>query len=75
MASASSSEKLRLQIDELQDFILEAKRKSIRIAYLIIGKGEGVLRKAVIKELQKKGVVHAEVANPPYFGNAIKVYL
>lgn len=74
-ASLPTSEKLRLQLEDLEDFLIDAKKKSVRHAYLIVGKGEGVLRKEVKRKLTYKKLKHSEVADPPYFGNAIKVYL
>jgi len=68
-----AGQKLQLQLEELRDFILEANKNSIRNAYVIVGKGEGVLRKAVIREFQIRRLSYAEIANPPYFGNALKV--
>jgi hypothetical protein len=72
-SSLPTAEKLRLQLEALDDFILDAKKKSVRYAYLIVGKGEGVLRKEVKRKLTYKKINHSEVADPPYFGNAIKV--
>ena len=63
----------KLQIEELEHFILDANKKSIRNAYIIVGKGDGVLRKEVKKVCKQKKLSFAEIANPPYFGNAIKV--
>ena len=74
-SNLSSGEKLKLQIEELNYFIRGARSKGIRSAYLIVGKGEGVLRKEVIKVLSTKKISYSEIVNPPYFGNAIKVKL
>ncbi|PCJ65681.1 MAG: hypothetical protein COA58_09760 [Bacteroidetes bacterium] len=74
-ASLSSGEKLKLQIDELNHFLKDSKSQGVRSAYLIVGKGEGILRKEVKKILSNKNIRFAEIANPPYFGNAIKVNL
>ena len=49
------------------------KKKNIRIAYVIVGKGEGVLRAEVKKVLLKNKIHHSDVAEAPYFGNAIKI--
>jgi hypothetical protein len=72
-ASLPTSEKLRLQLEALEDFLIDAKKKSVRHAYLIVGKGQGVLRQEVKRKLTYKKLKHSEVADPPYFGNAIKV--
>ena len=74
-ASILTSEKLRLQLEALEDFLIDAKKKSVRHAYLIVGKGEGVLLKEVKRKLDYRRIKHSEVADPPYFGNAIKVSL
>ncbi len=72
-ASLPTAEKLRLQLEALEDFIKDANKKSVRHAYIIVGKGDGVLRKEVKRKLVSKNIKHSEVADPPYFGNAIKV--
>jgi DNA-nicking Smr family endonuclease len=74
-ASLSTGEKLKLQLEALDDFLIEAKKKSTRHAYIIVGKGEGVLRKEVKRKLIHSKIKHSEVADPPYFGNAIKISL
>ena len=68
-----TEEKLRLKLEALEDFIKDANKKSVRHAYIIVGKGDGVLRKEVKRKLVYKNIKHSEVADPPYFGNAIKV--
>ena len=70
----SPAEKLKMQLDELTFFISKARKDNVRTAYIIVGKGEGVLRNQVKKLLQQKSIPCAEVADPPYFGNAVKAY-
>lgn len=74
-AGLTPKEKLNLQLEALEDFILNAKRNSIRSAYVIVGKGEGVLKDHVQKKLNQWDIKHSESINPPYFGNALKVKL
>lgn len=69
----SSSEKLVLQLAELDHFIVEAKKSTSKVGYVIVGKGTGKLKTEVEKRLTNLGLIHCTVANPPYFGNAIKV--
>ena len=69
----SSSEKLAYQLEVLNQFLLECRKKSRRTAYVIVGKGEGVLKKSVTTILANTKVKHVIVYDPPYFGNAIKL--
>lgn len=71
----SSSEKHRIQLDTLDNFIVDAKKQGIRSAYVIVGKGEGVLKSSVVKLLNSKDILNTIVYDPPYFGNALKVTL
>ena len=66
-------EKLKLQLEEFSQFLKDLKKKNIRIAYVIVGKGEGVLRAEVKKVLLQNKIHYSEVAEAPYFGNAIKI--
>ncbi|MGB0851207.1 MAG: Smr/MutS family protein [Bacteroidia bacterium] len=70
----SSSEKLTMQLDGLIDFINECQRKSVRNAIVVVGKGEGILKKEVCRRLESLNLKNSEVLNAPYFGNAIKIY-
>ncbi|MDB4107384.1 Smr/MutS family protein [Bacteroidia bacterium] len=70
-----SGEKLKLQIDELNHFVKDGRKQGVTSAYVIVGKGDGVLRKEVKKILTQKQIRFSEITNPPYFGNALKVYL
>lgn len=72
-ASLPSKEKLRLQLDVLNDFIEDAKTTNIRSAYIIVGRGKGVLLKHTIQELNKKNITHSIINDPPYFGNTLKI--
>ncbi len=74
-SSIQPNQKLKLQKEALYDFLVDAKRTGIVSAYIIVGKGEGVLRQAVNKILKEEGIRSSEVADPPYFGNAIKIKL
>ena len=69
----SSFEKLNLQLEAVDEFIQSAKRKSVRSAYIIVGKGEGVLKKKVSDYLKGSKIQHNTVSDPPYFGNALKL--
>jgi hypothetical protein len=66
-------EKLKLQLEEFSHFLKDFKKKNIRIAYVIVGRGEGVLRAEVKKVLLQNKIYYSEVAEAPYFGNAIKI--
>ena len=71
----SSFEKFTLQLEAVDEFIQSARRKSLRSAYVIVGKGEGVLKKKVSNHLTKSNIQHNVVSDPPYFGNALKLKL
>ena len=66
-------EKLKLQLEEFSHFLKDFKKKNISIAYVIVGRGEGVLRAEVKKVLLQNKIYYSEVAEAPYFGNAIKI--
>lgn len=70
----TSSEKLTMQLDELSDFVKDCQDKSIRNAVVIVGKGDGVLKKEVIRRLNSMHLKNNELLNAPYFGNALKIY-
>ena len=72
-AHLASDEKLQYQLEALTHFLEECKKESRRSAYVIVGKGEGILKKKVESTLRARGVKHAVVYDPPYFGNAIKL--
>jgi dsDNA-specific endonuclease/ATPase MutS2 len=69
----SAGEKLNLQLEELNHFITDARKDGVTSAYIIVGKGEGILRNAVKKKLENYKISYAEIADPPYFGNALKI--
>jgi DNA-nicking Smr family endonuclease len=54
--------------------VADCRKQSVTSAYIIVGKGDGILRSKVKQELQRIKIRNSEVADPPYFGNAIKVY-
>lgn len=72
-AHIASAQRLPLQVGALQDFIAECQKNGIRIAYVIVGKGDGKLKKTVAQELTRCRIKHSLVADPPYFGNAYKI--
>lgn len=74
-AHISSAQRMPLQISALQDFIAECRKNGVRIAYVIVGKGVGKLKKEVSQELGRLRIKHSLVADPPYFGNAYKLSL
>jgi hypothetical protein len=69
----SSLDKLNLQLEAVAEFIQSSRRKSVRSAYIIVGKGEGVLKKKVSDYLRSRNIQHSTVSDPPYFGNALKL--
>ena len=71
----AAHEKLNFQLEALSGFIEDCKKGNRRISYVIVGKGEGVLKKRVIETLKSAKVRYAIVYDPPYFGNAIKLSL
>ena len=69
----AATQKLELQLKACGEFIADAKKQSVRTAYIIVGKGEGVLKAQVQKLLKNLEIKHSVNYEPPYFGNAIKV--
>jgi len=65
--------RLPMQLEALAEFITSCQKSTTRYGYAIVGKGEGVLKKAVIQELSRRKLNHSVIADPPYFGNAIKI--
>jgi DNA-nicking Smr family endonuclease len=61
-------------MESFKDFVADCRKQSVTSAYIIVGKGDGILRSKVKQELQRIKIRNSEVADPPYFGNAIKVY-
>ena len=74
-AHIAASQRLPMQLQALHDFIAECKKNNVRIAYAIVGKGAGKLKKEVSQELGRLKINHSLVADPPYFGNAYKLSL
>ncbi|MEY2925220.1 MAG: hypothetical protein RLZZ337_1770 [Bacteroidota bacterium] len=72
-SNSTPSEKLELQLKSCSDFLQDARKQGVRIVYIVVGKGEGVLKNEVQKQLKKEKIAHSVVYDPPYFGNAIKV--
>jgi hypothetical protein len=66
-------QRLPMQLDVLREFIVDSRKNSVTIAYIIVGKGEGKLKGMVSKELARQNIKHSLVPDPPYFGNAFKV--
>jgi DNA-nicking Smr family endonuclease len=71
----SATEKLELQLKACNEFLADARKQSIRNAYIIVGKGEGVLKTEIQRLLKHQKITNAINYEPPYFGNAIKVNL
>jgi hypothetical protein len=70
----SSAEKLQLQLDCLEEQLAENRGK-VRQLIVVVGKGEGVLKKEVLQKLKRLNLKNSLVEDPPYFGNAIRIYL
>ena len=71
----TSNKKLNLQLEAVNEFIESSKKNSVRFVYVIYGKGEGVLKKKLITHLSNLKIRHSIIADPPYFGNALKLSL
>ena len=69
----SSNEKLNLQLEAVDEFIKSSKKNSIRFIYIIVGKGEGVLKRKVSEYLDSLKIQYSLISDPPYFGNALKL--
>ena len=72
--STPANQRLPMQMESLKDFVADCRKQSVTSAYIIVGKGDGILRSKVKQELQRIKIRNSEVADPPYFGNAVKVY-
>jgi hypothetical protein len=68
-----ATEKLNLQLEEVKSFVIECQKSNAKHGYLIVGKGEGVLKSSVLKLLAEMELKATLVVDPPYFGNAVKL--
>ncbi len=71
--STPQVQRLPMQLEVLQEFITDCKKNGVTSAYVIVGKGEGKLKKMVSQELERQHIRHNLVLDPPYFSNAFKV--
>ncbi len=71
----SATEKLALQLKACNEILVDARKQSVRNIYIIVGKGEGVLKTEIQKLLKHQKIANSVNYEPPYFGNAIKVSL
>ena len=71
----SKNEKLNLQLEAVDEFINSSKKNSVRFVYIIVGKGEGVLKRKVSEYLESLKIQYSVISDPPYFGNALKLRL
>ncbi|MCH1472383.1 MAG: Smr/MutS family protein [Bacteroidia bacterium] len=69
----SPNEKLNLQLEAVDEFIKSSKKNSVRSVYIIVGKGEGVLKRKVSEYLDSLKIQYSLISDPPYFGNALKL--
>lgn len=73
-ASLPAGEKLKLQLEALEECLYDNQGK-VKQLIVIVGKGEGVLKKSVTNYLRKNQMKYSEALEPPYFGNALRVHL
>lgn len=67
----TATEKLDLQLLELEQFLIRFRKSNLRKTLIITGKGNGVLLKSVKKHLDENGIRYNVVIDPPFFGGAL----
>ena len=73
LGHTSFKEKLDLQLLELEQFIIDMRKRATRKALVITGQGEGVLIKSVKRFLDKNDVKYDIIFDPPYYGGAFSL--